>query len=118
RQTRKTVYVGRDERVASLAVEAGGRYAIISTASSAQPAARRTSIPYWITDSGYTEPREFRTNVGDAQGGGGRMGIVSLETGDVRWLDAAGALRAGQPDSVPPLGSTRFLQWNQDGTMG
>ncbi|HSJ09211.1 MAG TPA: prolyl oligopeptidase family serine peptidase [Longimicrobiales bacterium] len=119
RAPRRTVYLNREERVASLAVEPGGRYAIVSTAVTTQPNARRTSIPYWITESGYTEPREFRTKVGDAQGGGGRMGIVSLENGDVRWLDVARAtLPAGSSDSVPTFGFTRFLSWNDQGTAG
>jgi len=118
REPRQTVYLNREERVASLAVEPGGRYAIISTATTTQPASRRTSIPYWITESGYTEPREFRTKVGDAQGGGGRMGVVSLENGDVRWLDVAGATRTPADTSTATFGSTRFLTWNEQGTAG
>ncbi|HEX6307317.1 MAG TPA: prolyl oligopeptidase family serine peptidase [Longimicrobiales bacterium] len=120
REPRRTAYLERNERVAALAVEPGGRYAIITTASTAQTDARRTSIPFWVTESGYTEPREFRTKVGDEQGDAGRMGIVSLTTGEVRWLDVA---RASLPPSdttarAPEFGFTRFLGWNDQGTVG
>jgi dipeptidyl aminopeptidase/acylaminoacyl peptidase len=117
RAQRRTAYLDRSERVASLAVERGGRYAIVTTASTRQADARRTSIPFWVTESGYTDAREFRTKVGDAQGDGGRMGIVSLVNGEVRWLDVAGATRApGDTAAAPAFGFTRFLSWNEPGT--
>src|SRR5690606_24187332 len=75
---------------------------------------------FWVTESGYTEPRESRTKVGDEQGDAGRMGIVSLENGEVRWLDVA---RATLPPSdtstdAPEFGFTRFVGWNDQGTTG
>jgi len=119
RDPRKAVYLERDERVASLSVEKAGRYAIISTAVTTASTARATPIPFWITESGFTEPRDQRTKVGDAQGTTGRMGVVSLENGDVRWLDVG---RATLPDSAtakaPLFGSTRFMGWNVTGTAG
>jgi dipeptidyl aminopeptidase/acylaminoacyl peptidase len=118
REGRTTVHLDRDERVAGLAVEAGGRYAVISTAVAAQDA-RRTVVPFWITESAYTEAREFRTRVGDAQPTGGRMGIVEVGTGDVRWLDVAAA---AAPDPAANdsarFGVTRFLGWNEQGSAG
>jgi dipeptidyl aminopeptidase/acylaminoacyl peptidase len=118
-ETRRTVYLQRDERVGSLAVEPGARYAIVSTATTTQPAARRTTIPFWVTESGYTEAREFRSHVGDVQSELGRMGIVSLEDGDIRWLDVARAtLPEGAQDEAPQFGGTRFLGWNEQGTAG
>jgi dipeptidyl aminopeptidase/acylaminoacyl peptidase len=116
RETRQPVYLNRDERVASLAIEPGGRYAVISTASTAQTGARRVQIPFWVTESGYVEAREFRTHVGDQQSDAGRVGIVSLVDGDVRWLDVAAATAAG--DTPPQFGFTRFLGWNDQGTAG
>ncbi|HUF52077.1 MAG TPA: prolyl oligopeptidase family serine peptidase, partial [Longimicrobiales bacterium] len=114
RDTRRTVQLARDERVGSLAIEPDGRYAVISTADTATTGARASSIPFWITQSGYTEPREVRTKVGDAQSQSGRMGIVSLQNGDVRWLDVA---RAHEPDTAA-FGFTRFIGWNSQGTTG
>jgi dipeptidyl aminopeptidase/acylaminoacyl peptidase len=132
REQRRTVYLNREERVANLAIEPAGRYAVVSTAITTQPTARRTTIPFWVTESGYTEAREFRSHVGDVQQAGGRMGIVSLTDGDVRWLDVAGAAaagaaaaaaaeaaaEAGAPQPAPNLGFTRFLGWNDQGTAG
>jgi dipeptidyl aminopeptidase/acylaminoacyl peptidase len=119
RAARRTAYLERNERVASLAVERNGRFAVVTTASTQQPNARRTSIPFWVTESGYTEPREVRTKVGDAVGDAGRMGIVSLDNGEVRWLDVARAtLPPGDTARAPAFGFTRFLSWNDAGTMG
>jgi dipeptidyl aminopeptidase/acylaminoacyl peptidase len=120
REPRRAVYLQREERVGSLAVEPAGRYAVISTTMTTPSTARRTTIPFWVTESGYTEAREFRSHVGDVPvGGGGRMGIVSLVDGDVRWLDVAGATRPeGSEDGPPEFGFTRFLGWNEQGTAG
>jgi dipeptidyl aminopeptidase/acylaminoacyl peptidase len=119
REPRQPAYLEAGERVAALAVAPDGRYAVISTAATGQPVARSTPIPFWITASGYTESRDFRSKVGDAQSRGGRMGIVSLEDGAVRWLDVARAtLPAGSEDRPPAFGFTRFLGWNGQGTAG
>jgi dipeptidyl aminopeptidase/acylaminoacyl peptidase len=119
REARRPAYLQRDERVGSLAIEPGGRYAVVSTVITTQPAARRVTIPFWVTETGYTEAREFRTHVGDVQGAGGRMGIVSLQDGDVRWLDVARATQPeGATDRAPEFGSTRFAGWNEQGTAG
>lgn len=125
REGRRTVvYLERDERVASLAVEAGGRYAVISTTVPTRDA-RRTIVPSWITESGYTEPREARTRVGDVEPVGGRMGIVETGTGDVRWFDVAAAATSDTTAAsdtatapAPRFGFTRFLGWNEPGTTG
>jgi dipeptidyl aminopeptidase/acylaminoacyl peptidase len=119
REPRQPVYLAREERVAGLAIEPGGRYAVISTASTAQTGARRVQIPFWVTESGYVEARDFRTHVGDAQGDAGRMGIVSLEDGSVRWLDVAAATATGGAGGErPQFGFTRFMGWNEQGTAG
>jgi dipeptidyl aminopeptidase/acylaminoacyl peptidase len=120
REPRQPVYLQGGERVIDLAVEPGGRYAVVSTASASPPqAGRRTPVPFWITDSGYTESREMRTKVGDAVGTGGRMGIISLADGAVRWLDVARAtLPEGSDQAAPAFGSTRFIGWNEQGTAG
>jgi dipeptidyl aminopeptidase/acylaminoacyl peptidase len=48
------------------------------------------------------------------------MGIVSLENGEVRWLDVARATRpAGDTSAAAPeFGFTRFVGWNDPGTAG
>ncbi len=115
----QVAYLDRNERVISLAVERDGRYAIVTTTRTGGPEAKRTPIPFWITESGYTESRDMRTKVGDAQGEAGRLGIVSLNDGEIRWLDVAKA--AFGEDSTArgrSLGSLRFIDWNDAGTHG
>ena len=110
----RTAYLEREERISGLAIEPGGSYVLLSTTRPSE-GGRRTLIPDWITASGYTEPREVRTKVGDVQPQVGRMGIVSVANGDVRWIDLGAAAGAG---SGKVLGSTRFLGWNSEGTTG
>jgi dipeptidyl aminopeptidase/acylaminoacyl peptidase len=119
-EPRRPAYLQGGERVIGLAVEPGGRYAVVSTMTGGAPAGRRTPVPFWVTESGYTEARDMRTRVGDGQESfAGRMGIVSLGDGSVRWLDVARAtVPAGAADAPPPFGSTRFLGWNEQGTAG
>ncbi|HEX2167278.1 MAG TPA: prolyl oligopeptidase family serine peptidase [Longimicrobiales bacterium] len=120
RERLKPAYLDRNERITSVEVEPGGRYAVVSTTTTGPSDAQRTSIPYWVTESGYTEPREFRTKVGDEQNDGGRMGIVSLDDGEIRWLDVARATRPASDTSAaaPEFGFTRFVAWNDQGTAG
>jgi hypothetical protein len=61
RAARQPAYLERSERVASLEVEPAGRYAVVTTASTSESSAQRTSIPSWVTEAGYPEPREYRT---------------------------------------------------------
>ena len=58
------VYVGRDRAIQSLSIAPDGRGVLITlrTPEKSTP----VEIPYWVTKSGYTEPRKGRTKVGDA----------------------------------------------------
>ena len=115
----QTVYLDRNEHVSGINIEHAGRYAIVNTSRSGGPEPRQTSIPYWITETGYTEPRDARTKVGDVQSPPGRLGVLSLNDGEVMWLDIAEA--AFGEDSTAggrKLGSLRFMGWNEQGTHG
>ncbi len=112
------IHIGRDERVMGLAVEPGGRFAILRVGKQADDA-RQTLVPDFVTASGYTEPLNVRPKVGDAQDEG-RMALVTLETGAVQWLELV-------PEEVredttrayrDKLASTRFFGWNRAGTRG
>jgi dipeptidyl aminopeptidase/acylaminoacyl peptidase len=113
----KTVYLARQERVSGVAIEPTGRYALV-TATRPSEGSRRTIIPDWVTATGYTETEEVRTKVGDQTPALGRMGVVSLTDGDVRWLDLAAAAGAPADSANGLLGSTRFLGWNRSGSHG
>ncbi len=114
----KPTWIQREERVFDLAIEPTGAYAVITAGRTGAQAGRRTVIPYWVTESGYTEPREVRTKVGDEQGPGGRIGIVALDDGEVRWLDVAQATSPGDTAARRRELSARFLGWNDTGTHG
>jgi dipeptidyl aminopeptidase/acylaminoacyl peptidase len=60
-----TVYVGSDRSIQSLSVAPDGRGVLVMLRTPAK--SRPVEIPYWVTESGYTEPRKGRTVVGDAQ---------------------------------------------------
>jgi len=122
----KPVYINRDERVQRISVDKGGRYAVLEVGRPARDA-RRTIVPDWITPSGYTETREVRTKVGDAQEEG-RIALLTLATGEIRWLDlvpaadGADSAAEGRPGrgarNAPRLASARFQGWNEAGTHG
>ena len=61
----RTIYVGADRTIQSLSVAPDGRGVLVML----RTPARNTpvQIPYWVTESGYTEMRRGRTVVGDAQ---------------------------------------------------
>jgi dipeptidyl aminopeptidase/acylaminoacyl peptidase len=131
----KPVYLQQNERTMGLAVDRGGRFAILRIGKPARDA-RQTMVPDWITSSGFTEPLNIRSKVGDAQLEG-RMALLTLATGEVKWLElapkaaggntetaaasTAGANTAAQPTAsmyAGQLASTNFLGWNRDGSKG
>ncbi|MGH7578245.1 MAG: DPP IV N-terminal domain-containing protein, partial [Longimicrobiales bacterium] len=116
----KPVYLERNERTAGVTIEPDGRYAMLITDVDNDDSDRRTVIPEWVTESGYTETREVRTKVGDAQSSGGRAGVLSITDGSVQWLDVEAAAAAIAEDTAkrPGPSGVRFLGWNEDGTAG
>ncbi len=122
RDSLHTVYLERDERVLTLAVDPAGSYALIATASQSGGAPggpRRVQVPFWITESGYTEARDGRTKVGDVQVNSGRLGVVSLAGDVVHWIDLAAATNPGDAQAAKrELGFPSFLGWNDAGTNG
>jgi hypothetical protein len=107
-----------NERVASLAVEPGRALRRHLDGSCPAPG-RRTSIPFWVTESGYTEPREMRTKVGDEQDI--RAAWASYRSRTARCAGSM-SLRATRPDGDTTAPArvrlTRFIGWNDQGTAG
>lgn len=103
------LYIPQGERLSGLAPSPDGSHVLVSASSRADDA-RRTMIPEWITESGYTEPIDGRTKVGDEQGSS-RLGLLVSATGETTWVDAApeGAAE-GSAWSVNAVG------WNDAGT--
>jgi dipeptidyl aminopeptidase/acylaminoacyl peptidase len=114
----RTVWLERNERVANIEIEPGGRFAALMTARPAAGETRPTPIPFWVTASGYTEPRNVRTKVGDVLPQDGRIGLLDVVSGNLRWVDLAVALPAGQTARTNREISARFAGWNRAGTHG
>jgi dipeptidyl aminopeptidase/acylaminoacyl peptidase len=74
-----------------------GKFAILSVNESAA-GAKNTIVPNYVTESGYTEDIPGRTKVGDVQGRS-RLAIISVDTGDFKWVDHGQKLAAAPPVS-------------------
>lgn len=60
----RPIYLGRDRVVQSVSISPAGDAALIITTKSAETST--TDIPYFVTESGYTEVKKMRPKVGDA----------------------------------------------------
>jgi len=107
--SRKPFTLQARESARALQLSPDGRYVIASVVESAANA-RNNAVPNYVTDSGYTEEIPGRTNVGDAQGRN-RLAILSVETGDVKWVDH-GQKSGSQPRDV----QLSEPVWSEDGT--
>ena len=108
RQRTRTLYLRRNERVTGLTVSPGGN-ALVLTTTVQTDSAQQTTVPNWITASGYTEELRVRTKVGDIQGGG-RVAFLALPSGDLKWLSPIPG------DSTALASITSVLGWNDAGT--
>lgn len=79
-------YHGERESVFGLRVSPDGRWAAF-TVSERPRDVKRVAMPLWITESGYTETRQVRPKVGDAQNRQ-RAGLIDVATGEVTWVTA------------------------------
>ena len=77
------VYLGKGRSLVSAEVSASGRYLLLGVSEPAEP--RQTSVPTYVTESGYTESLSARPKVGDAVGSQ-KVAIVELATGRLTWL--------------------------------
>jgi dipeptidyl aminopeptidase/acylaminoacyl peptidase len=103
----ETVWIPQGENVGGLTPTRDGRHVLLTTSRPAR-GAKQVPVPFWVTESGYTESREVRTKVGD-ETGGGRAGLLRVETGEVTWLDAG-------PDDFEGEVRTMTGSWNDAGT--
>lgn len=114
---RKPFILQTGQMVASLQLTPDEKYVI---ASIREPAtgAKHTIVPALVTESGYTEETPSYEKVGDQQSMA-RLAILSVETGEVKWVDH------GQRAAVQPAGAKtpvdREVQlstplWASDGT--
>jgi dipeptidyl aminopeptidase/acylaminoacyl peptidase len=103
------MYVPQGQRLGGLDASPDGSHVLVGTFAPARDA-RQTMVPDWVTESGYTEPLNVRTKVGD-ESGSGRLAHLVSATGETTWLEAAPAdAEEGSEWSVNALG------WNDAGT--
>jgi dipeptidyl aminopeptidase/acylaminoacyl peptidase len=93
------------QSIMGLELSPDGKYVTGSVMQQAA-GAKNTIVPNYITESAYTEDIPGRSYVGDAQSTT-RMAIISVETGEVTWVDA------GQPKREVRLNGP---VWSEDGT--
>jgi dipeptidyl aminopeptidase/acylaminoacyl peptidase len=120
---RQPVRIEREERVFGLMVAPTERWALLHVGRRAEDA-RQTIVPDYVTESGYTEPLEVRSKVGDRQSSA-RVGLVDLVNGGVAWLDLSPDVDVAAEDSVglprgphPDLAMVDLFGWNRDGSVG
>jgi len=102
-------YVPNGERVGALVPNGDASYIAISTFRGGGGDTEATPVPFWITESGYTEPRNVRSKVGDSDPGQSRAGFIDAATGEVTFFDA-------KPDDFEGEVSTQLIGWNDAGT--
>jgi dipeptidyl aminopeptidase/acylaminoacyl peptidase len=84
RNKRKPHTLAQGQAGASLLLAPDETYAVMTVTEPG--GGKNTSVPNFVTESAYTEDLNARTKVGDTQGRT-RMALVTIETGDVKWVD-------------------------------
>lgn len=103
----RPISLRQGERLSQVSVSPSGE-ALILIASSSAPGTQQTMIPNFVTESGYTEPMNMRTKVGDAQGNS-RIALMRLPSGEPKWLNVVPG------DTSRTAAFTRFAGWSPDG---
>ena len=128
------VYAGRAGNPGGLQVNAQGTAVAVQLSQMAS-GQRRVGVPQWITEDGYTAMNEIRTKVGDGVGTS-QLGIYTVGSESVVWLDVPAAVRRWAEAGRRPVGvfypeqveavargdariqSVQFRGWNDAGTRG
>jgi dipeptidyl aminopeptidase/acylaminoacyl peptidase len=79
---------------------------VIASVNEPGTGSKNTVVPSYVTDTGYTEDLPSYAKVGDAQGRN-RLALISVENGEVRWVDH------GQTDRDVQLNQPI---WSEDGS--
>jgi dipeptidyl aminopeptidase/acylaminoacyl peptidase len=126
---RKPFNLQGTQTIGSLALTPDEKYVIASVVEPGT-GTKNTIVPNFVTESAYTEDISSRNKVGDNQGRT-RLAILSVETGDVKWVDhgqklppANADVKTETTDLTPPrrpVEQDRDVQlstpvWSEDGT--
>ncbi|MBK9527520.1 MAG: prolyl oligopeptidase family serine peptidase [Acidobacteria bacterium] len=92
---RKPFQLTAGQNAGNMALSPDGK-SVIVTVNETATGSKNTIVPNYVTESGYTEDIPSRSKVGDTQGRS-RVAIVSVETGEVTWVDHGQRLAAAPP---------------------
>ncbi|HVE32672.1 MAG TPA: prolyl oligopeptidase family serine peptidase [Gemmatimonadaceae bacterium] len=95
------------DRVGGLVVAPSEHAALLTVITPSTTTATQTLVPSWVTSSGYVEEINGRPKVGDAPAGVTRIGLMSLPSGDVKWVTVSPPGRAT---------TSNVVGWNETGT--
>jgi dipeptidyl aminopeptidase/acylaminoacyl peptidase len=123
-EDRQPIRIADGERVQDLMIAPNERWALIEAGRRAE-SARQTMVPDYVTESGYTQPLDVRSKVGDLQATA-RVGLVDADSGGVSWLDLSPDVEIPAADSAglvadedaPDLAFVALRGWNRAGTLG
>lgn len=102
-------WLGRDARLRTVTISPTGRHAIVMTTRPGAPAAKRTIVPNYVTETGYTEDIPGRSKVGDPESTD-KLAVLTIATGTLRWV------RPVPDDSTDQYGSIADRGWNDAGS--
>ena len=114
---RKPFILQAGQTVASLQLTPDQKY-VIATIREPATGAKRTIVPSLVTESGYTEDIPSYEKVGDKQSLA-RLAILSVETGEVKWVDHGQRAAVQSADAKTPVDREVRLSeplWSVDGT--
>jgi dipeptidyl aminopeptidase/acylaminoacyl peptidase len=113
--------IAERQSIADAALSSDETYAYLIVAERAQ--SRASQVPRYVSESGYTEPINARTNVGDVQDRR-RLAILNLKTGEGVWAGLDGVSEAvaipkpveadvnAKPAATPPApAAKRDVRW-------
>jgi dipeptidyl aminopeptidase/acylaminoacyl peptidase len=69
---------------------------VVAAVNETAEGAKNSIVPNYVTESAYTENIPARSKVGDSQSRS-RLAVLSVETGDVNWVDHGQKVTAPQP---------------------
>jgi dipeptidyl aminopeptidase/acylaminoacyl peptidase len=98
----RPVYIGKNASIDYWDISPSGRYVLL-TVSERVEGQQQTMVPAWVTETGYTEPQNVRTKVGDAEGVG-RAAVLDLQTHTLNWVPLDSAQHRGRKVIVEPQG--------------
>ena len=99
RSSVRPVYIGKNTSISYFDVSPSGRYLLLGIGEQAQ-GTQDAIVPFWVTESGYTETRTPRTKVGDVETPT-RAAMLDLETSRLTWIQPDSAHTARKVSMTP-----------------